>query len=138
MIILKKRRRPASNVTGETTSYAKVPKKKQWNVAVIVVALSSTALSLFVSTIVLQDSETRQQSIQSVSIFSSKAAAIIVPSQCKEDVTSKWVHTSLPREYPQYRRLSDFLEGPAFTIPHPDSAICEFRYIRYWFHFPHT
>jgi hypothetical protein len=68
---------------------------------------------------------------------------IIHTSQCNENVTSNWRKTSLSSiknwgVYAQYHQLSQIVEGPALKHGHIDNAICEFRPVRYWQHFPHA
>ena len=60
-------------------------------------------------------------------------------SHCNETITSSLETTSLTdSDYPQYKSLSQLLEGPGLTALDLDEAVCEFRRVRYWFHFPHT
>jgi hypothetical protein len=55
-------------------------------------------------------------------------------------IMSAWTQTPLldPRYFAQHYSLADFLEGPALDHPHPSLAICEFRDITFWYHFPHA
>jgi hypothetical protein len=122
IVTQKRRARSAKSMTGGGGM------KRHWKVVLLTATVLSTVVSLLTSTMVLRDSDR---------ILKGNAATV-VSSQCEEDVTSKWIQTSLAKGYPQYRQLSDFLEGPALTDQENDFAICEFRYMRYWFHFPHT
>jgi hypothetical protein len=63
------------------------------------------------------------------------------PSKCVgSTVMSAWTQTPLhdPRYFPQYYSVADFMEGPALTHPHPTAAVCKFRDITFWYHFPHA
>jgi hypothetical protein len=55
------------------------------------------------------------------------------------DVMSPWTRTPLydERYFPQYSKISDFMEGLALRKPHPSAAVCEYRDIKFWRHFPH-
>jgi hypothetical protein len=71
---------------------------------------------------------------------------VVHQSVCNEGSTSNITRTSLYSsegqrrrgEYQQYSHLEQILEGPAMKILHFDKAICKFRQITYWEHFPHT
>ena len=56
------------------------------------------------------------------------------------DILSDWTLTPLydRRYFAQHERVSDFMEGPALTKPHKSAAICKFREITFWYHFPHA
>jgi hypothetical protein len=67
----------------------------------------------------------------------------IVRSQCVEEgVMSSWIQTPLydTRYFQPYHELSDFLDGSA--VKNQDisttDAICEFRPLQYFKHFPHA
>ena len=60
-------------------------------------------------------------------------------SRCNETTTSSFATTTLAdSDYPQYTSLSSLLEGPGLAALDLDEAVCEFRYVKYWGHFPHT
>jgi hypothetical protein len=72
---------------------------------------------------------------------------IIHPSYCEEGPTSNISTTSLSSptierrrgDYPQYHNISQMVEGPALsTATNMEHAVCKFRKIKYWHHFPHT
>jgi hypothetical protein len=70
---------------------------------------------------------------------------VIYPSVCEEGPTSNIITTSLSTaksiqrrgEYPYYHHMSQIVEGPGLTAQYGKDAICKFRQIKYWYHFPH-
>jgi hypothetical protein len=112
--------------------------KQNWKVILLLFAvIASTLRSLFLSLNFIHNNDGPQRRARNTNHF--LETATIYPSQCKENVTSSWIKTSLKdHKYQQYTQLSDLFEGPALTDPHPDSAICEFRRVQYWHHFPHA
>ena len=71
---------------------------------------------------------------------------VIHTSLCNEGPTSNISTTSLSKptierrrgDYPQYHHISQMVEGPALSATNVEDAVCRFRRIKYWNHFPHT
>lgn len=71
---------------------------------------------------------------------------VIHPSSCKEGVTSNISTTSLLKptierrrgDYPHYHHISQLVEGEGLSATNTENAICKFRTVKYWHHFPHT
>jgi hypothetical protein len=116
---------------------------KNWTSLLIVLAVTASSWVAMLATRParklrgaeeLRSTETRQVR---------KPAAIvaaIINSQCTENLSSNWTITSLQAtdNYSQYKELSDFLEGPAMNETEWKDAVCEFRQVMFWSHFPHT
>jgi hypothetical protein len=63
-------------------------------------------------------------------------------SSCTVTPSSDWIRTDFTdRQYfNPYNELHDFLEGPGLDIPVTELtyAVCEFRDLSWYFHFPHA
>ena len=71
---------------------------------------------------------------------------VIHPSLCEEGPTSNMSTTVLSTatserrrgDYTYYHHITQIVEGPGLTVTDTELAICKFRQIQYWYHFPHT
>lgn len=63
------------------------------------------------------------------------------PETCQTTPSSDWIRTNVsdPQYFRSYRHSSDFLQGPGLinqsSLTH---AVCEFREMSWYFHFPHA
>ncbi len=71
---------------------------------------------------------------------------VIHPSLCEEGPTTNISSTALSKatserrrgDYTYYHHITQIVEGPGLTATDTELAICKFRKIEYWNHFPHT
>jgi hypothetical protein len=110
------------------------------------VALLNVAVLIVCTTFLLLYVTFSNKTDDSVRPYTVETKVIVHQSVCNEGPTDNITRTSLfsteirrrRGEYPQYHHISQILEGPAMKTRHFDKAICKFRQIKFWEHFPHT
>jgi hypothetical protein len=127
------------------------------SIVILIVSVSLIALSLHM----LHQSQNNNAKSNSSRVL----VPIIHTSMCDEDPTSNMSTTMLsslsslsgraehdeehrpPRrqrgDYPRYHHISDIVEGPGIDViatahTTTDEAVCKFRTIQYWGHYPHV
>lgn len=137
------------NKNSAPSAFMTIALKKHWKSLVLLLALTASSWSgMFAAQRPTRQLRGDEPSRRIVTIGQSEAvstAAEPIPdlaSQCNEASTSmsKWTFTSLraAEDYPKYHDLSDFLEGPSLSDQNVETAVCEFRRVKYWHHFPHA
>jgi hypothetical protein len=124
-----------------------VKRRRVSNVRKVILLIAAVGLFVICTSIRLMYT-TRQIMSQGLLLITPPVTLVIHPSSCEEGPTTNISTTLLSKpnlerrrgDFPVYHHISQLLEGPALstTTNVDENAVCKFRWVKYWDHFPHT